>query len=646
MHKLLARLLPIAFAGLIGGTASSEPATDSTTDGSDLNAVVKKGLRVAFDIAAPESRQGESESVLEGAYADVSFRITDATTGAPVPALEPAVWITRDGSLGEELDCHEQISRHLQGLLSLQADIDLNKFFLLVMNNDQTISVVDPLLGVNGITQLYAMIVMKDRGEDWAFSADGERLFVTMPRSGAVAVVDLGDFKVEQTLAVGEQPVRVALQPDGRYFWVGNDSKTEGKSGVTVIDARSLEVVGFVPTGVGHHEIAFSADSLAAFVTNSLAGTVSVIDTQALKKTKDLTTTANPIAVALSPLSGQVYVGSQGGNITFVDAKRREVSGSIETAPGLVALRFSPDGRWGFAANLERDQVTVVDASTGTIAHRFDVGDQPHQVAFTGNYAYVRHLGTPEVTLVPLAQLGKPEEPGLKQIPLGNGAPGDYPFPALADAISPTGEWTAVVSANPADRMVYYYMEGMIAPMGSYSAYGRVPRAVGVVDRSLREVDKGVYGARIRVPKAGSYRVAFLVDAPAVHHCFSFEAAPDPAVASGNEQEFELNFLDQKPRVSVGEPFTLRFSLTSTGDETSVSALDDVTVLATRPPFNWQTRERARALGDGRYEVDLLPDQPGVYLVSVGVASLGLDFTDLPYVSIRATANTEPKGIE
>ena len=61
-------------------------------------------------------------------------------------------------------------------------------------------------------------------------------------------------------------------------------------------------------------------------------------------------------------------------------------------------------------------------------------------------------------------------------------------------------------------------------------------------------------------------------------------------------------------------------------------------VLTTRPPGNWQHRERAKPVGKGRYEVNLVADQPGVYYVSVGVPSLGLDFTALPYLSFRAIA--------
>ena len=47
--------------------------------------------------------------------------------------------------------------------------------------------------------------------------------------------------------------------------------------------------------------------------------------------------------------------------------------------------------------------------------------------------------------------------------------------------------------ANAADQAVYYYREGMAAPMGTFKTYSCEPLAVMVVDRSLRErSDEGV----------------------------------------------------------------------------------------------------------------------------------------------------------
>jgi len=625
----------VAVAGPVAAEPPATPATDAVTAVEEPQEIVRKGVRVEFAIEAAH-RHGEEASIMAGEYADVRFRVSDAETGAPVSPLQPMVWISRaEGA--EALSCREKIGRYLQGMLTFQAEIDLNKYFILIMNNDQSISVVDPLMGVSGITQLYAMVILDGRGEDWTRSADDKLLFVTMPQVGKVAVVDLETFKIIQSVEAGKTPVRISLQPDGRYLWVGNDGAAEADSGVTVLDARTHELVAHIATGAGHHEIAFSDDSLVAFVTNRDADTLSVIDIQRLEKVEDLLTGRGPLAVQFSDLSQAAYVASRDGIVAVVDSGRREIVARIETGPGLTAFRLAPSGRWGFVANGDADRVDVLDISSGVIAHRLKAGDQPHQFAFTDTYAYVRHLGTAEVLLIPLSQLSLRTAPGLQRVAFGSRPPGEYAYPAAADAISPTGEWTAVVTANPADLMVYYYMEGMIAPMGSYSTYGRVPRAVGVVDRSVRETERGVYTARFRVPSHGDYDVAFLIDSPFVDHCFAFSAQENPQLAAELERHpVRLAYLNEERRVPAGGSLKVRFTLTGSRSGELLAGLKDVVVLATRPPGTWQERVRARPLENGLYEVTVPADQPGAYYVAVAVPSLGLDFTELPYISFLA----------
>jgi len=607
--------------------------------------VVKKGLRIEFAVAAAGAAGEEPGAVLEGEYAEVRFRVTDAETGALVSPLEPAVWISRPEP-AEELACRDRIGRYLQGMLAYQAEVDLNKYFLLILNNDRTISVVDPLMGVSGITQLYAMILLEGRGEDWARSADDRLLFVTLPEAGKVAVVDLESFKAIESAAAGARPVRLALQPDGRYLWIGNDAGSAGESGVTVLDATTRERVGSVATGAGHHEIAFSDDSLLAFVTNRDAGTLSILDVERLVKLVDLPVGRSPLAVEYSGLGGTAWVASEDGTVTVVDGARREVTARIETAPGLAAFRLDPSGRWAFAANGAANRVDVLDVSSGTLAHRIEVGERPHQLAFTATYAYVRHLGTADVVLIPLSQLGLEAAPGVQRVAFGSAAPGESSESARAEAISPTGEWTAVVTANPADLMVYYYMEGMIAPMGSYSTYGRVPRAVGVVDRSVREIEKGVYAAKFRVPASGEFEVAFLLDTPFVDHCFSFRAEENPSLAAElDAQPVLLAYLNEEHRVAAGEPLTVRFTLARARGGEPLTGLEDVVVMATRLPGALQERTRAEPLENGRYEATVTVAEPGAYYVSVAVPSLGLNFDQLPYISFVAVA-AEPAGRE
>jgi YVTN family beta-propeller protein len=609
----------------------------------EIQEIVDKGLRVEFSARPVSGLANGHVSPTAGEYAEVRFRITDERSGAPVSPLQPAVWISRDRA-NEPGSCKERIGRYIQGMLSYQADVDLNKYFILVMNNDQSISVIDPLLGVSGVTQLFTMIILEDRGEDWTRSPNGKQLFVSMPKANKVAVVDLESFEVLAAMEAGVRPMRIVFQPDGRFLWVANEGDEENDGGVTVIDPRTHEIAAQIATGAGPHEIAFSADSLFALVTNRDANTVSVIDTQRLKKLRDLPTGERPVAVQFSALSEMAYVAAEDGTLLYIDPAKEIAGERLSLDSELRAFRLDPSGRWGFAAYMNENRVDVLDTSTGKIVHRLDVDASPHQFAFTDTYAYVRHLGSPNIVLIPMAQLGGKSTLGVQKIPIGTRSPGEYAFPALANSISPTGEWSAVVVANPSDKMVFYYMEGMIAPMGSYSTYGRVPRAVSIVDRSVRETGRGVYAAQFRVPpNSGEYDVAFLLDSPWVDHCFSFSAEPNPTLAAeGDQHGVRIDFLSEARQVGVGEEFNLRFALSDPATQAPLSELKNVTVLATRPPGAWQRRLPASPLEDGHYQVSLPTDQAGSYYVSVAVPSLGIGFGDLPFMTFKAVAGALP----
>ena len=134
------------------------------------------------------------------------------------------------------------------------------------------------------------------------------------------------------------KPARVALQNDGRYLWVGDES------GVTVIDTSTLKVAAQLKTGAGQHEIAFTDDDRFAFVTNKQDGTLSVIDMRKLARVKDIKVGATPVAIAFSSLSKALYVASEDGTIAVVDGARLEILTRMKTQPGLRSLAFA--ARW------------------------------------------------------------------------------------------------------------------------------------------------------------------------------------------------------------------------------------------------------------------------------------------------------------
>jgi len=636
----------LTLGALIGGAqAADKPAGEPAGGGADTaadaeqaapeNRIVREGVAVEFSVRPAHAG---SAKVMAADWADVSFRITDASTGEPIKGRYPAAWMDLAKawqSRGESpMTCRERVSTFLKGIVGVRPMIDLNSHYLLVMNRDASISVIDPAVGISGITNLFAQVVLDRPAADWVKTRDQQRLFVTMPLAGKVALVDTELFKVSAEVDAGEKPTRAELQNDGRYLWVGNNAGTAQASGVSVIDTASLQKVAFIPTGAGHHEIAFSDDDRYAFVTNRDGGTVSVIDVRTLQKVKDLETGPVPIALAFSPLGKAFYVADgKDGTISVVDPTRLEVRARIEAKPGLGPLRFSADGRWGVAVNPSDGNAYVIDASTDKLAHTVPVGSQPYQVSFTRQYAYVRSLGSEQVGMIALASLDDAGVPPVTYFPAGQGAPGRALEVGIADSIIPSVKEAAAYVVNQAEGTVYYYMEGMNAPMGSFRNYGHDARAIEIADRSLAEREPGVYTGRVKIPVAGTYDVAFVMDSPRFLHCFGTPVEPNPAVRQA-VGPMGVEFQIAQRAVPVGGSARVKFKLTDPVTGEPKADIPDVTVLSYASDGRDRTVVPASALGGGIYEASVTVHQSATYYVFVGANSLQAKYTDLPYATL------------
>jgi YVTN family beta-propeller protein len=644
---LLALLISITYPALYAATdtesnieastAGLSPATeDKAADGDqDPNRISREGVVIEF---SNRPTQGDSDKVIAADWADVTFRITDASTGEPIKGRYPAAWMDLaeawEAKGDKPMSCRDRVSTYLKGIVGVRPMIDLNSHFLLVLNRDASISVIDPAVGITGVTNLFAQVNLEKPGADWAKTEDQKRVFVSMPLAGKVALVDTETFEVETTIEAGENPTRAVLQSDERYLWVGNNAGEQGASGVTVIDTADLKKVAFIATGEGHHEIAFTADDRLAFVGNRDAGTVSVIDVQSLKKVADLETGPVPIALAFSPLGRALYVADgKDGSVTVVDPENLQIRTRIQAEPGLGPMRFSEDGRWGVVVNPADHHVYVIDASTDRLVHRIPVGTQPYQVSFTRLYAYIRSLGSEQVGLVPLSELDKAELPQVKYFPAGQGAPGAAADISIANSMVRSVKEAASYVINQAEGTVYYYMEGMNAPMGAFRNYGHEARAIEIVDRSLGEREPGVYTGRVKLPVPGSYDVAFMMDTPRFLHCFSATVEPNPEIRQ-TTSPLAVEFEATDRRVPVGTSRTVRVRLTDPTTGLPRSKIPDLTLLYYRSDGRGRTQVPARPVGDGFYEADVKIDMVTTYYVFVGSRSQKLNHNELPFLSL------------
>ncbi|HEX7150211.1 MAG TPA: hypothetical protein VF618_01900 [Thermoanaerobaculia bacterium] len=549
-----------------------------------------------------------SANVVEGEDVTLSFDLR-ATDGTPLTGVRPAAWIDARAA---GVTCKDKIQAFLGGTLRARPQVDLNTYYVVTLNAEPSVAVIDPLIGFGG-SKLLTAVNLQSPGSDWVLSPDQKRLYVAMPLVNRVAVIDTEAWTVVKNIDTGFKPSRLALD---RHLWVASEDV------VTVIDPKTLTVAKTIASGKGPHQFVLQGEH--AFIANGRDGSVTVVDTATFAKLGDIRTGTSVDGLAFSTLGNALYaIDGKDGSISVIDAAQRKVTKRIAAKPGLTSIQFAPGGRWGFITNTGANAVHIVDASTAAvITTADDVGARPDQVAFSDEFAYVRAAGSDLTKMIRLADLGTDARPNYATFPSGQNAPGAARAESFAAAIVPAPEPKAVLVANPADRLVYFYSEGMAAPMGNFSAQKRSPKAVLVLDRSLREEAPSVFSIKTKVPAAGKYDVAFFLNAPRVVHCFELEVAANPNAPRNIVRKVEIEPLLEKKPIHAGETLELKFRLTD--GETPHRNVRDLRALAFLTPGTWQQRISGTADENGIVSFKVPVPQSGVYYVFLESPSLNL----------------------
>nr|WP_255537821.1 hypothetical protein [Motiliproteus sp. SC1-56] len=312
-------------------------------------------------------------------------------------------------------------------------------------------------------------------------------------------------------------------------------------------------------------------------------------------------------------------------------------------------MRFSTDGRWVFAVNPHTDQVFVIDSSTNTVEYSVPVEGRPFSLTVSDAFVYVRSLEDEYVRMINVKELGRRDTPLVTKFAAGKAAPGRARDLPIADLMMPAPGEASMLVASPADLTVYYYMEGMNSPMGNFRNYGHLPRAVNVVDRTLRERNPGEYSAKVKIPAAGNYDVVFLLDSPRMLHCFEATAAVNPSLKK-YYPPLAIEYLTEERKVAQGSANKVRFKLIEPKTQQPPADLEDVNVLY----YNTSGRQRdtvlAKSMGDGIYEAEVTPRYPGAYYLWVSAPSMGVGAKQLDYFSLMSVpdrdASPTPVGDE
>jgi YVTN family beta-propeller protein len=604
-------LLPLTLSG-VRGAASAEQAETA-------------GIRVGFALTALKSDRPPSA----GREAAFAFTLTTGRNNAPLRGARPAAWLVPHVS-GDRLDerqCRRVAATFVRGASLAVPALDLNTFYILALAGDASMLVIDPRIGFGG-SRLAGLATFDATASDWALTPDQTVLAVAQPSAGRIALIDTRDWSVETTIAL-PGAARLALSPDGHMLLASyriTSGATETESGVALVDlARAADAPLRIATGGGAHDIAIDAQGQIAFVSNGAADTVSVIDLATRQITRTVPTGHGPVALAWSALARRAYVAASDGSITAVSAASEPKGAGVAGPPGITALRFAPGERFLVATSPQTGEIVVVDTATIRIVQRFEVAGEPDAIGFSDRVMFVRRRASEFVDAFPLDQIGvEGHKPSAVSVGVGQLALGAVNAPARADVMAGVPSGDGIVIANPGERTIYYYREGMAAPSASFSTYGREPRAVQILDRRLREVEPGIYRTIAQLPRAGSYDVVFYTETPRTVQCFETRVDPDAASRDDTARTPLVTdlALDGKPR--AGQPLAVQFRLVDPQTGAPVSSVRDARVVSFAIPGQSAGRSAAQPLGGGAYRADVTVPAAGNYYMFVEAPSVAL----------------------
>ncbi|MBD9361749.1 YncE family protein [Methylomonas fluvii] len=576
--------------------------------------------------------------------------------GQAVTGLRPKVWLSlrRSEQVATETSCEAKVRNFASGQLATRADVDLNSYFVVTLNQDKTVTFLNPLVSWSS-GKLAGVVQLPAQGLDWALTQDGT-LYVTMPDASQVAVIDTKARRLVTNIATGQgsKPARIRLAPDQQSLWVGLD----GSPKLTVIDRAGKSGVTFIEAGAGLHQIGLSSDSRYVAVTNTEANTVSLFDTKTLKKLADIPVPGTPLKPVWVAKAERFYVAAiNDGSLSVIDPVQLKVETQIDVGRGVTELATDPGGRYVWVVNQLQNKAFVVDAADNRKVAYANLPAEPDQLAFSADYVYFRGLASEKFALINHNQLKQISsladqsdsqllELSVTLVQAGEKAPAVLPEAIGVSAMmAPLPDQNGMMIASAADKSLYYYAEGMMVVMGSLDNSRRAPRGLLLLDNSLHETSPGEFSAPVSVREPGNYDVAVMLDQPRIVHCFTAKfSGEQPANPPSELQTVKPVLLPQSdmPQPNVETVLTVQFNDAASGKP--VSGIRDARLLAFELP-NWKRWVWLQEVSEGIYQASVTFPHVGNFNVLVEARSKNLESNNQALQTVKVAQPTIGKEL-
>lgn len=277
-----------------------------------------------------------------------------------------------------------------------------------------TISVVD-----HEAREVVESVAVADRtSHGIAAHPNGQYLYTGDAKEGNIYVISTEDFEVVETIDVGTSAHGIDIHPSGRHLYVSGGS-VDTRGDVVVVDLETYEVVERIATeGAGH--INFGPDGAYAFVSNVDLDRIAVIDTAALELLTTVPVGAGPNEAVASPDGAFVYTANVGDDsVSVVATDRWAAVDRIPAGEGTHGIDVSPDGKFVWTSNRASNDVTVIDAETREVVETIPAWESVNHLSITpdGSAVYVTATESGSVLLIdsrtfePLGRVEVGDEP-------------------------------------------------------------------------------------------------------------------------------------------------------------------------------------------------------------------------------------------
>lgn len=295
--------------------------------------------------------------------------------------------------------------------LTLLASAQTSLSLLVANQGSRDLSIIDPVAG----KQVAAVSENGITGHEVAASPDGRTAYVPIygdtgvgkPGSNGsnMVVIDIPSRKVIGNVDFGHgvRPHCVVYDTNSGMLYV----TTELDKSVTIIDPKTLKIVGTIPTGQPEsHMLALSHDGQRGYTANVGPGTVSVLDIPGRKTVAVIPVSANTQRISISPDDKWVFTADQTQpRLAVIDTATNKVGQWVPLEGLAYGTTPTPDGKFLLVTIPKSGKVAVVDLNTMKVVRSVITPPDPQEVLVKpGNKtAYVSCVGSHTIAEVDLA---------------------------------------------------------------------------------------------------------------------------------------------------------------------------------------------------------------------------------------------------